>query len=197
MKKKILFIVGYILNYLLKIKDRSLNVYQQSYYSGNIARLGSNVRFNGISIIKGLDKIEIKDNVHIGDNAYIRAEGGLYLGENTHISRNLVLYTHSHNFEGQCLPYDNTFRFREVIIEKNVWIGMNVTILPGAHIKEGSIIGAGSVVFGTVEAKTIYGAPGINKIKERNLDHYEKLEHLQRYGGINGKPLFIREDQGN
>ena len=33
-----------------------------------------------------------------------------------------------------------------MIIGKNVWVGEKVTVLPGVHIGEGSIIGANSVV---------------------------------------------------
>ena len=39
---------------------------------------------------------------------------------------------------------------RDVIIDEDVWIGANVTLLAGTHIKRGAIIGSGSVVRGTV-----------------------------------------------
>ena len=72
----------------------------------------------------------IENNVHIGENAFIRAEGGLFIGENTHVSRNLMLYTVNHNYKGKNVPYDETVIKKPVHIEKNVWIGMNVNILP-------------------------------------------------------------------
>jgi acetyltransferase-like isoleucine patch superfamily enzyme len=34
----------------------------------------------------------------------------------------------------------------KVIIEDDVWIGANATILPGVRVGKGSVIGAGSVV---------------------------------------------------
>ena len=36
--------------------------------------------------------------------------------------------------------------FQPIHIEKNVWIGANVTVLPGVTIGKGSIIAAGAVV---------------------------------------------------
>lgn len=36
--------------------------------------------------------------------------------------------------------------FQPIHIEKNVWLGANVTVLPGVTIGEGSIIAAGAVV---------------------------------------------------
>lgn len=50
-------------------------------------------------------------------------------------------------------------RSSEVIIEDNVWIGMNSLILPGAHIKAGAVIGAGSIVRGTVPAGALFVPP--------------------------------------
>lgn len=182
----------YILDIYVK---QAYNHYLSYKYQKKIHRLGKDVRFNGVSRISGLENIEIGNNVHIGDHAYIRAEGGLFIGDNVHISRNLVIYTHSHNYEGEALPYDHTFRYRKVTIEENVWIGINVTILPGTFIKEGAIIGAGAVVAGTVEAKQIIVAAKAVPLKYRNAEHYERLKKAKKFGGINGKPLFENDSK--
>lgn len=39
---------------------------------------------------------------------------------------------------------DNTYR--DIIVEEDVWLGINVTLLAGAHIGRGAICGAGCVV---------------------------------------------------
>ncbi len=50
-----------------------------------------------------------------------------------------------------CLP---------VIIEDDVWLGVNVTVLKGVRIGAGSIVGAGSVVAGDIPAGMVaVGAP--------------------------------------
>ncbi len=166
-----------------------VNCHLQRQFHKNIGAIGQNVLFVGISKITGLSQIEIGDNVVVGENACIRGEGGLSVGDNCHFSRNLVIYTHSHNYDGSALPYDDTFRFRKVTIERNVWVGMNVTILPGAHIKEGAIIGAAAVVAGTVEPLAIVGAAVAHPIKYRDKEHYDTLESERRYCGPNGVPL--------
>ena len=74
-------------------------------------------------------------------------------------------------------------------IGRNVWVGMNVVILPGATIGDWAIIGAGAVVSGTVAALAIVGAPPASVIKERDAEHYQRLENEGRYGGPNGVPL--------
>ena len=184
----ILKIFGLFLFKFNKLTKKALNLYLQDYYRKRI-KTGVDVFFNGTCRITGMENIEIGDNVHIGDNAFIRAEGGLFIGDNVHIARNLVLYTHNHNYLGERLPYDDNFIYKKVIIERNVWVGINVTILPGTHIKEGAIIGAGSVVYGTVEKLSIYGACPANLIKMRDEKHYNNLDQQKKYGGISGKPL--------
>ena len=81
---------------------------------------GAGFRLNGRSIITGADQIVLHENVHIGTNAYIRGEGGVEIGANTHISRNLVLYSTNHDYNGACLPYDDTVRQKSVVIGRNV-----------------------------------------------------------------------------
>ena len=44
-----------------------------------------------------------------------------------------------------------------VRIRDKVWIGANVTILPGVSIGEGAIIAAGAVVTKDVEPRTVVG----------------------------------------
>ena len=181
--------IGFVFFMYESVKEFFLNRYFQHKYYRKIPLIGKGVKFRGLSILTGLSKIEIEDNVHINENAYIRGEGGLFIGANTHIAKNLVIYTHNHNYQGELLPYDHTRIYKGVRIEKNVWIGINVTILPGTHIKEGAIIGAGAVVSGEVPSLAIYGASLGQIIKYRDLDHYNQLEDTKAYGGASGKKI--------
>ncbi len=187
--KFFLILVGKILFFIKININSSINIYLQDKYYQRAKKIGKCVKFNGISYLGSIENIEIGNNVHIGNNAYISGSGGLYIGDNTHISRNLLLYTDNHNYNGEYLPYDNTSIEKRVIIEKNVWIGMNVVILPGSHIKEGAIIGAGAVVAGTVERLNIYGASLGAVIKNRDKKHYNSLEIDKKYGAQNGNKL--------
>ncbi len=186
---KIIILIGKILYFIQSIQRKYIHRFLQEKYYSKIKRIGECVRFNGVSSISGLDNLEIGNNVHIGDNAYIIAEGGLYIGDNTHISRNLILYTVNHNYYGKLLPYDNTEIEKKVIIEQNVWIGINVTILPGTHIEEGCIIGAGAVIAGKISKLSICGASLAQVINKRDKEHYDTLNQNKQFGGINGDKL--------
>ena len=179
-------IVGFLIYYIGFTKIYFLNHYLSHRYLNQAKKVGKNVKINGVIKLTGLDELEIGENVHIGENAFFRAEGGLVIGDNTHFARNVTIYTHSHNYEGKYLPYDDTFNYKKVTIGNNVWVGINVTILPGSTIGDGAIIGAGSTIVGHIPSMSIYGAAKASKIKSRNELHYKKLESNKKFGGVNG-----------
>jgi acetyltransferase-like isoleucine patch superfamily enzyme len=147
------------------------------------------VFFKGEGEITAIEKVQFESNIHIGKGFFIRAEGGLRIGENTHIARNLTLYTHNHQYQGQLLPYDQEKVYKAVKIGRNVWIGINVTILPGANIGDGSIIGAGSVVYGEIPPLSIVGAASFSNLKKRDEEHYKTLDEHNKYGGHDGAEI--------
>ena len=150
------------------------------------AQLGAGVRFNGRVYVSEPSRLELGENVHIGDGAFLRTEGGLSIGAHTHISRDLVVYTVNHRFEGERLPYDETMVERPVVIGRNVWIGTRVSIAPGARIGDGAIIAMGAVVAGEVPALAIVGNPALRTLGARDRERYDELERLGRYGGASG-----------
>ena len=61
---------------------------------------------------------------------------------------------------------DHLTKAADIVVEDEVWIGADVTILPGVHIGRCSVIGAGSVVTGDVEAYHIYAGVPARKIRD-------------------------------
>ena len=66
----------------------------------------------------------------------------------------------------------------DTIIDNDVWIGQNATILPGVHIGDGAIIGLGSIVGHDVDPYTIVAGNPAKPIKKR-FDN-EMIELLLR-----------------
>lgn len=147
---------------------------------------GPGTRIWGRASISGIQNVNLGKNVHIGAGAFIRAEGGLSIGDNTHISRNLLLYTVNHSYEGTRLPYDESVIHKEVRIGRNVWIGMNVCIAPGTEVGDGAIVGMGTVVTGFVPPLAIIGGQKWRIIGRRDSGRYEELENNRSYGGPSG-----------
>ncbi len=113
-------------------------------------------------------------NVHLGDNVFI-GEGALflsalsqiYIGSNVMFGPHVTIIGGDHRVDvvGEYminvgirdkLPEHD----RDVVIEDDVWVGCNVTILSGVTVGEGSVIGAGSVVTRDVPPYTVLvGSP--------------------------------------
>ena len=55
----------------------------------------------------------------------------------------------------------------DTIVGNDVWIGQNVTVMPGVHIGDGAIIAARSVVAKDVPAYTVAGGNPVRVLKQR------------------------------
>ncbi|MDV3351386.1 acyltransferase [Leptothoe sp. LEGE 181152] len=150
---------------------------------------GTGLHVVGTTKLSEARHTEIGNNVHIGENAFIRGEGGLRIGDNTHISRNLVLYTVNHQYQGHRLPYDQTTVKKPVDIGRNVWIGMNVCIAPGSKIGDGAIIGMGAVIAGEVPSLSIVGNQKFRILSYRDEAHYQELDEAKLFADAQGRAI--------
>lgn len=87
--------------------------------------------------------LDIGENVIIQNNCTIMDRGSIKIGNNVLIGPKVNLITLNHSFDVK--NRRATFA-KPIVIEDNVWIGINSTILPGVTIGKNSIIGAGSIV---------------------------------------------------
>ena len=67
--------------------------------------------------------------------------------------------------------------FKETKISDGVWLGENVSVLPGSHIVEKTIIGANSVVNGDIPPYSIAVGSPAKVIKKYNFQNksWEKI----------------------
>lgn len=129
----------------------------------------------------------IYDNVGIGSNAYISTPNAkVIIKGDCAIAENLTIHTGNHaricgmfvtdiNESNKPKGYD-----QDVIIDRDVWIGCNVTILAGVHVGRGATIAAGAIVTKDVPAYTIVGGVPAKVIKinwtiDKIMDHEQKL----------------------
>lgn len=72
-----------------------------------------------------------------------------------------------HGWEN-CTPSLEDLPFKgDTVVGNDVWIGQNVTIMPGVHIGDGAIIAANSVVVKDIPAYHIAGGNPCNMIRKR------------------------------
>jgi acetyltransferase-like isoleucine patch superfamily enzyme len=144
----------------------------------NKADIPSNVNFSGYPIEIGhAEFCKIGEKTSLHEHTYLHCQGGLSIGRYVHIGRGLTIWTTNHNFRSnRLIPYDDTYINKKVTIQDFVWIGANVSIVPGVTIGEGAIIGMGAVVTQDVPECAIVGGNPAEIIGYRNIDIFNKLK---------------------
>ncbi len=106
--------------------------------------------------------IKIGKRVFINSGSKFQEQGGITIGDDVLIGHNCVIATINHSFEPErradMVP-------APVKIGDKVWVGANVTILPGVTVGEGAVLAAGAVVSKDVEARTVVGGVTARIIK--------------------------------
>lgn len=87
------------------------------------------------------DTVRIGKNVTIMNGFQCMSAGGLTIEDDVMIALNCTVLTNNHD-----LYERRVITCKPVHIRKNVWIGANVTILPGVTVGVNAVVGAGSVV---------------------------------------------------
>lgn len=135
-----------------------------------------NIRLIYPFVISNRENLVLSDNLYIGPNAWIilKSSGKLRIDEGTLIGPRFKCMVANHNYEGGMLPYSSEYIIKDIWIERNVWIGADVMLLPGTHIGEGAVIGACSVVSGFIPSCAIVAGNPARIIKYRNKENYMK-----------------------
>ncbi len=112
----------------------------------------------------------IGEKTFINHNAYLMDGAEIKIGDNCFIGPNCGMYTAAHPifFEERNKGLEKAL---PINIGDNVWIGGDVTILPGASIGNNSVIGAKSLVTKDIPANVVaFGNPCrvIRKISEKD-----------------------------
>lgn len=118
---------------------------------------------------------------HIGDycnfnGIKIQGMGKVNIGNYFHSGQHVWFITDSHQYEGELIPYDETYIVKSICIDDFVWLGSNVMVLGGVSIGEGAIIQAGSVVVNDIPPYAIAGGAPARVFKYRDIDHFVKLK---------------------
>ena len=144
---------------------------------------GENVRIHGHGVLIKPEYLTIKDNVRIGTNCYFFCIGGIQIGFNTQISRNVTIYASNHNFDSTAIPYDISYMSKPVKIGNSVLIGMGACILPGVTIGDGAIIGMGAIITKDIPDGAIVVGAKQRIVKYRNMEKFRQLEKDKKWFG--------------
>ena len=150
--------------------------------------LGSQVNFYGCGTVFNGEHLKVGDYSRIGENFFFHCGGGIEIGKNTILSRDVTIYSTNHNYKSEDLiPYGEDYLHQKVVIGNHVWIGMGVKILPGVTIGDGAIIGMGAIISKDVaELSIVVNGGGQRVVGERDEFLFKQnVKQKQFYGRKN------------
>ncbi len=146
-------------------------------------KCGSNVKIRpSASVYYGLSNLSVGNNVSIPRYAHVFCtEAPLYIGDNVIFGPAPTIVTGDHRIDQIGVPMFLTIEKKiendkPVIIEDDVWIGANVTILKGVTIGRGSVVAAGAVVNKSCKPYSIIGGLPAKLLRYR-YSYHEVLQH--------------------
>lgn len=161
-----------------------MNTIDPTAHVSSLADIETSVRNSTLSIgehttIDSFVKIKFaggEGNIVIGSHSYVNSGvviysgNGVKIGDHVSIAANCTFAPVNHAYISKELTIQQQ-RFLPsrggIIIGNDVWIGANSVILDGSVIPEGCVIGAASLVRGTLEAYGVYAGNPLKKIGTR------------------------------
>lgn len=116
------------------------------------------------------NRVRFGKGVFINHSAILSASGGMEFEDGVMTAPGLRIATINHDMNERHRKYT----YGKVLIKKNAWIGMNVTICPGVTIGEYAVVAAGAVVTKDVPPHAVVGGVPAKVIKY--LDPEEQKE---------------------
>lgn len=165
---------------LLKMGFKSLGKNVQisdkaSLYNHDQMELGDHSRIDDFCVISG--KVSIGRNVHIAIFCNIAGgTEGITLGDFSGLAYACQIFSQSDDYTGRSLtnptiPAKYKMETKKaVFIDRHCIIGTQSIIFPGVHLREGTAVGAASVVMKSTEAWSIYTGHPAKKLKARSRD---------------------------
>ncbi|MEW9700318.1 DapH/DapD/GlmU-related protein [Paenibacillus sp. SI8] len=102
--------------------------------------------------------VQIGRGSYVNSGTVIYSGNGIQIGRGVLIAANCTLAPVNHEYRSSRLPIVQQ-RFMPskggIVIEDDVWIGAGTVILDGAYLRQGCVVGAGSLVKGELEPYSI------------------------------------------
>ena len=140
-------------------------------FVGNNTKIGNSVELFPLSYHGGnkyCGKIEIGNNVNIGDYNRIASMNEVIIEDDVLFAAYVHITDHSHEYKDVNIPITNQGIFSKggVRICRGAWIGLRAEILPGVTIGRNSVVAAGSVVTKDVPDYTVVAGCPAKIIKQ-------------------------------
>lgn len=151
----------------VKVSDKA------SIYNPEMIEIGDFSRIDDFCVVSG--SVKIGRNVHITPQCLIAGgRPGVVLEDFVTLAYGCTVFSQSDDYSGATLTNSTipkafkNERFASVKISKHSIVGARGVIMPGVELREGTAVGANSLVLESTEAWSIYVGSPAKKIKDRN-----------------------------
>ena len=120
--------------------------------------------------------IEIGENFFANMNCVILDGAKVTFGDNVFIAPNCGFYTAGHPLDVERRNKGLEYAY-PITVGNNVWIGANVSVLPGVSIGDNSVIGTGSVVTRSIPANVLAAGNPCRVIRE--ITEEDKKKYME------------------
>lgn len=149
---------------------------RRNIYYGKGFSTGYNCRFD--LLVNNKVTLTIGENCDLGDYAHISAMNNIYIGDNFLCGNFVYIGDNSHGLykcfgdekqsDPKISPKERPIYADSIYVGNNVWVGEHCSILSGAHIGNGCIIGANSVVNSIIPENSIAVGTPAKVVKKWN-----------------------------
>ena len=169
-------IVSKLINFFYRMKGLNADSSVVIFFNAKLLRFLNNIKISKNVIIKSKAqicscnksaKIYIGQNTTVGYYTFIYSSEKIEIGKDCMIAPFVYIVDSSHGTKLNSTMNSQPNKTSPIIIEDDVWIGANSTILPGVKIGKGSIVAAGSVVTTDVPENNLYGGVPAKFLKHR------------------------------
>lgn len=149
------------------LMSKILTTFPNQVSIGKNCILEENVYFKYDGIWKDSKSIVICDDVFIGRGCEFNISEGIKIGKKAMIASGCYFIDHDHGISlSKPMNYQSP-NIKPILIEEEVWLGVNVIVLKGVKIGKGAVVGAGSLVLRNIPENEIWGGVPASFIKKR------------------------------
>lgn len=136
---------------------------------GNNCKLERGVFFKFDGIWQPGPSILICERSFVGGHVEFNIRRKISIGADCLIASGCKFINHDHRYSRRDIPMciQSDCAEMPIVLEDNVWLGVNVVVLKGAKIGRGTIVAAGSVVTHSIPSFEIWGGIPARKLSER------------------------------
>ncbi len=170
-KRSLFFLYSYFIQILHIIFNLLPPVFRSPFFKIILKKTGKKVFIDYGVYFRFPNKIVIGNEVTINRNcsfypSFFNKESLIEIGDNVRIGPQVTFLSGTHDHRKIDLPDFG----KGIRVENHVWVGGSSVIMPGVTIKEGAVIGAGSIVTKDVDPYTIVAGNPAKFIKKRVIE---------------------------